>query len=130
LRTVLTKRLIFAIGALVAIAGLTWYYVFDPVEMPLMPKCVFKSLTGYSCSGCGMQRFLHAMMHGRFIEAIHYNYLLVVFLPYITLFGIEFLVLTGETQKRWKRVLEGKEMTMFMFVLVVSWTIIRNILGI
>ncbi len=77
-----------------------------------------------------MQRFLHAMMHGRFIEAIHYNYLLVVFLPYITLFGIEFLVLTGETQKRWKRVLEGKEMTMFMFVLVVSWTIIRNILGI
>ena len=77
-----------------------------------------------------MQRFLHAFLHGRFLEAIHYNYMLVVFLPYITLFGIEHLLLKGETQKRWKQVLENRWTTIGLCIMVTAWCVIRNILHI
>jgi len=124
------KRLLFIAGLIVVAAGLALLYKFNPVETPLVPKCMFKSLTGLSCSGCGMQRFLHAFMHGRFMEAISYNYMLVILIPYIILFGIEKLLLTGETQKRWKKVIEGRNMAICLCIVAPGWFIIRNILHI
>ena len=124
------KKSAFILGTLGVITVLVLLYFFNPVETSLAPKCAFKALTGWSCSGCGMQRFLHAFMHGRFLEAIHYNYMLVVFLPYITLFAIEHFLLKGETQKRWKRVLENRWTTIGLCIMVTSWCVIRNILHI
>ena len=116
------------IGAVLTILGL--FYVFNPVEASMAPKCLFHSLTGWNCPGCGMQRFLHAIMHGRVIEAFQYNYILLVFIPYLIAFGIEQLILTGETQKKWKRVVEGPAIAIFMAILAPSWFILRNILHI
>lgn len=124
------KKTALIVGTLGVITVLVLLYFFNPTETALAPKCAFKAITGWSCSGCGMQRFLHAFMHGRFLEAIHYNYMLVVFLPYITLFGIEQLLLTGETKKRWKRVLEGRTVTIALCIMVPIWCIVRNILHI
>ncbi|MDE6807295.1 MAG: DUF2752 domain-containing protein [Prevotella sp.] len=117
--------IVIIVAVLIVLALLYW---FNPVETSLAPKCMFKTLTGLSCSGCGMQRFLHAFMHGRFLEAIHYNYMLVVFLPYIILFGIEQLLLKGETKRRWKRVLEGPAMITAICIMVPIWCVVRNIL--
>ncbi len=77
-----------------------------------------------------MQRFLHAFMHGRFLEAIQYNYMLVILLPYLLLYGIEVLLLKGETQKRWRHVLEGRTMIIVMCIIAPGWMIVRNILHI
>ena len=57
-------------------------------------------------------------MHGHFAEAFHYNYLLVILLPYLTLLGIEELLLTGKTKERWKRVIEGRTLVITMIILV------------
>ncbi|MDE5782984.1 MAG: DUF2752 domain-containing protein [Prevotella sp.] len=122
------KKTTFILGTLGVITVLALLYVFNPAETALAPKCVFKAITGWSCSGCGMQRFLHAFMHGRFLEAIHYNYMLVVFLPYIILFSIEQLLLKGETKRRWKRVLEGPVMITAICIMVPIWCVVRNIL--
>lgn len=105
-------------------------YVFNPAETAFAPKCIFHELTGLSCTGCGMQRFLHAFMHGRFLEAISYNYILLIFLPYITLYGIERFLLTGETQMRWRRVLEGRVVTISLCIIAPTWAVVRNILHI
>jgi len=119
------------IGLLAAAVALGFvYYWFNPSADSFAPKCVFHYVTGLSCPGCGMQRFLHAFMHGNFAEAIHYNYLLLILLPYLLFFGIERYILVGERQKRWRRVLEGRGMVIFMIVLAPSWFIIRNILHI
>lgn len=40
-----------AIGAGIAVAVV--YFLFDPLESPYMPQCLFKRLTGLSCPGCG-----------------------------------------------------------------------------
>ena len=77
-----------------------------------------------------MQRFLHAFMHGRFLEAIRYNYMLIILIPYIILFGIQELILTGDTQKKWRKVLEGRPITYALCFIAPAWFIIRNILGI
>jgi len=124
------KTVALILGTLGVITVLVLLYIFNPTETSVAPKCVFKAITGWSCSGCGMQRFIHAFLHGRFLEAIQYNYILVVFIPYMILFGVENLLLTGEKKQRWKRILEGKEMVMTMLVLVTGWTVIRNILEI
>lgn len=125
------KKRTINILVLVALAvGLGVYYVVNPSNTDLMPKCIFHSLTGWNCPGCGMQRFLHAFMHGRFLEAISYNYMVVILIPYIILFGIEKLFLTGETQKRWKNVIEGRVVAICLCILAPGWFILRNILHI
>ena len=77
-----------------------------------------------------MQRFIHAFMHGRFLEAIQYNYMLLIFIPYIILFGIQQLVLGEKRRKQWGRVLEGRTLTIIIVVLVPVWVVVRNILHI
>jgi hypothetical protein len=118
------KRLLIGLAVIVILVLLYW---INPTESAFAPKCIFHSLTGLSCPGCGMQRFLHAFLHGRFAEAISYNYLLIIFIPYIILYGFGELVLTGETQKRWKYILEGRAVTLTMVILAPAWFIVRNI---
>jgi hypothetical protein len=125
------KRGQIAFAALaVAVAGIAYYYWVNPAEASIVPKCLFRQLTGWSCPGCGMQRFLHAFLHGRFVEAISYNYMLVFLLPYTLLFAIERLLLQGETQRKWRNVLEGKAMTYACCIMAPAWFIVRNILNI
>lgn len=80
------KRILFQykwyIAAAIVVGMLTMLFFLDPSRYVLMPKCPFKLITGWSCPGCGIQRCLHALMHGRWAEALHYNYFLVYSLPY------------------------------------------------
>lgn len=124
------KGLLIILGIAATAVVLTLLYLFNPVETEYAPKCVFHELTGWSCSGCGMQRFLHAMMHGRFLEAISYNYMLIILIPYTLLFGIERFILTGAPQKSLRNVVEGRLMAYVLIGVVPCWMIIRNILHI
>ena len=124
------KGLSVTLGIAAAGVVLTLLYLFNPVETAYTPKCIFHVMTGLNCPGCGMQRFLHAFMHGNFLEAIHYNYMLIVLIPYMFFFGIERFILIGERQERWKNIIEGRIMTTIMIILAPSWFIIRNILHI
>jgi hypothetical protein len=124
------KKSLLILGIAGTAVILALLYFFNPVETAFAPKCIFHEFTGLSCSGCGMQRFLHAIMHGRFLEAFSYNYILIIFLPYIALFGIERLLLTGDTQMQWRRILEGRVVTISLCIIAPSWFVIRNILHI
>ena len=54
-------------GVLVAL------YAFDPATTRLFPSCPFHLLTGWHCPGCGTLRAVHALLHGRFSQALHDN---------------------------------------------------------
>ena len=77
-----------------------------------------------------MQRFLHAFMHGRFMEAIAYNYILVILIPYTIAFGLERLVLKGNIQQQFRNVVEGRAATYTLCAIAPIWIIVRNILNI
>ena len=51
-------------GLLIGFTGLAVLFFFlDPAKHTIFPRCVFNSLTGYYCPGCGSQRAIHSMLH-------------------------------------------------------------------
>ena len=67
-----------ALLAAIVLASLWW---FDPQRTDVCPRCMFHELTGLHCPGCGSTRAAHALLHGRLLEALRFNPLLVVGLP-------------------------------------------------
>jgi len=99
------------------------------VEYQLFPPCLFHRLTGLSCPGCGMQRFVHALTHGRLAEAVGYNAYMPLLGIYVCLFILERLVLTGAAQQRLRTAVEGRTATTLLAVSVPIWFVVRNLLG-
>lgn len=56
-------------------------YLFPPATTHWYPPCLFSLLTGLRCGGCGTLRGIHALLHGRFGEALGFNALMVAVLP-------------------------------------------------
>lgn len=117
-------RLITALLALVA--GIALYY-FNPSDYVLAPKCMMKSLTGWDCPGCGIQRAFHAASHGNWTEAIGYNLFLVYSLPYFLCIALTEWVMWGKWKKHCRRVFESREAGILYIILFVVWGIARNI---
>jgi hypothetical protein len=64
------------------VAGIVLFF-FDPNRFGFYPFCTFYRTTGLLCPGCGSLRALHRLLHGRVVEAIHFNALLVLSLPLV-----------------------------------------------
>lgn len=114
----------------VAISGLTVLYLTNPMVSSWSPKCPFKLLTGFSCPGCGIQRALHALLHGRIIEAAQYNFYLVYAGPYALSFLVKDFFLSGTAKEKVAKVIENKYVVNFYIYTFFLWMVIRNILHI
>ncbi|ATV29311.1 hypothetical protein CTM63_00490 [Prevotella intermedia] len=95
-----------------------------------MPKCPFKLVTGLQCPGCGLQRALHALLQGRFLDAIHYNYFFVFAGPYIFLFEVRALLPQGELKNEVTKIIEDRRLIWLYIILFFVWLVVRNILHI
>ena len=69
------------VAGVAALAG--FVYLFDPSTHSFYPVCRFHEWTGWNCPGCGATRALHALLHGRVVEAMHDNILLTLGLPLV-----------------------------------------------
>lgn len=112
--------LVFVLGAL---------YVLNPTQYAWAPKCPFKLITGWSCPGCGIQRCLHALLHGHWAEALHYNYFLVYSVPYFLIVAFTEWGAPGKLQQGLRRVFEGHVAITLYILLFCTWGILRNIIG-
>ncbi len=122
------RRLLLVVIALIAVIGLM--YFFDPMKYWFAPKCPFKLLTGLSCPGCGMQRFLNALLTGHPAQAIRYNYYLAYALPYAMLFVVEWVMPQGTKRDKLVAVIENKYVVWFYIITFFIWIVVRNILHI
>lgn len=105
-------------------------YYYDPIQYKFMPKCLFKILTGLNCPGCGIQRAIHALLHGHIAEAIHYNYYLVYSAPYALSFLLLWLLPDGRKKVLLKSVIENRQVVNFYIVTFLVWFVVRNLLNI
>lgn len=67
---------------------LTWVvllFLYDPEQHEAFLPCPFHWLTGLFCPGCGAQRAVHDLLHGRLLEAFGHNAALVAGLPLLGL---------------------------------------------
>ena len=78
------SRRALALGAalLGVLAGVVLFF-FDPAQHSFYPSCMWHSLTGLACPGCGCLRALHQLLHGHPAAAFHLNPLLILFLPLV-----------------------------------------------
>ncbi len=79
-----TRLVLVLLAAIVLPAGAAILYTFPPAESRFYPPCAFHALTGLHCPGCGATRCLHALAHGDVAQALAYNPLLVVALPFLS----------------------------------------------
>lgn len=64
------------------IAGAFVVFWFDPSGEKFFPVCPLYRFTGFACSGCGMTRAFHALLHGDILGALRFN----LFMPVMLLF--------------------------------------------
>ena len=81
----LPKRLLYAAAATAAAGAAALLLFFDPSQTRWMPRCVFHTLTGWYCPGCGATRALHALLHGNIAAAFRWNILLIPLLILLAL---------------------------------------------
>ncbi|AIM36689.1 hypothetical protein KO02_08190 [Sphingobacterium sp. ML3W] len=103
------------------------YKFFNPMQYNLFPKCPFYALTGYKCPGCGSQRAIHDLLNFDFYNAWRQNFLVVIAIPYI-ITGLSFEYNKNPTPKilKWRKILFGYKAIIIVFIIVVSFWIIRN----
>jgi hypothetical protein len=59
-------------------------FFFDPARRGFYPICLFHSLTGLNCPGCGATRAAYQLLHGHLLRALHDNALFVLALTALT----------------------------------------------
>ena len=79
-----TRVIRIIIPMVVLSIGIIYYYVI-PEDSIWIPKCPWWLLTGTYCPSCGIQRFLHAFLTGRILEALRINPFLLISVPYAIL---------------------------------------------
>ncbi len=117
--------------ALLAIlpAALILYSRFNPEDSIFFPRCIFLTLTGLQCPGCGSQRAIHQLLNGNIGAAFRYNAIVVLAIPYISLWAIFSLI---EDKYLYARKLKQKlyhgTAVYIVLIIIVSFGIIRNII--
>lgn len=103
------------------------YLLFDPAGGGLFPSCLLLRVTGYRCPGCGLQRALHALLHGQVRQALAYNYALLVVLPLALLAGYRYLF--PERTMGLERWMKQPRFLGALIVLTLLWWVVRNCFG-
>lgn len=119
-----TRRNVLIAAPIFAALAVLYFFV-DPAEVSFMPKCIFRLATGWECPGCGSQRLVHALLHGRIAEAWGYNPFLLLMLPLLV-----FMVWLEAVRKRRARLYArfyNPYMPLVFAVLLVGWTVVRNL---
>lgn len=118
-------KIIWTLAVLLVLAAGVYILVrFDPMQSVVYPKCVFHEITGLYCPGCGAARAFHALLHGRFLEALDFNPLLVVTLPVIIIMVV--LELVGWLRNRRYGIFHMWQ-AIALVALIITYTMLRNL---
>lgn len=116
---------------LTVLAGALYYYwAVDPVAGRFTPQCQFYQLTGWSCPSCGLQRAAHALLHGHFLQALHYNFFFLFSIPFALGACFSAWWPVARWRERAARVFLSPQMLWTYLGLYVAWGIVRNLMNI
>lgn len=125
----MTRKTIVVVVAVTAMLLLACvYYFYDPSSVGWVWKCPIKALTGYDCPSCGNQRLVHALLHGRFVEAFYYNPFTMLTMPYVVAIMLTLGAKRGVLLKI-KNIVQAPIALYIYCGLVCLWWILRNVVS-
>lgn len=113
------------LGSIVLLLLVLVYYIFNPNDMAIFPKCPFLLLTGFKCPGCGSQRAIHCLLHFDIEGAVKYNLLLVASLPLIAVLTYA-EIMRNKKPALYIKLHDAKYIWAILFI-VILWWVLRNI---
>ena len=119
------KRLLL-ISTIVLFVALLYFFI-DARFVNFFPRCPFYALTGFFCPGCGSQRALSSLLHGDFLQAINYNVLMVICLPFLLYSASIAAANAFRIQKIKQRIFYSPFFVKTLLVIVIAFFILRNI---
>jgi hypothetical protein len=111
---------------LVIVSVLMIVRVFNPLENGFYPRCIFNYITGAYCPGCGTLRCLHALLHGNLKQALAYNMLTVLCLPFLIAWALN-RVYSEIRGKALVNVSLQPWMTRALLVVIFAYWLLRNL---
>jgi len=128
----LTTRAQIALAACACAGASAFLYAVDPARHAVYPQCLLYNATGYYCAGCGATRAIHALLHGRVIEALHDNALFVAALP-LLLYVAGSYALAAWRADAWPEIsLEKHKLArrgISIFLAMMAFMLLRNLPG-
>lgn len=102
------------------------YYIWNPEEHNVFPRCMFLQITGFQCPACGNQRALHQLLHGNLVEAFQLNAFTVILSPWLALILISHFIDTPKNRQLKELILHRYVVYSYLMMFVIWW-IVRNI---
>jgi len=102
------------------------YFFIDPSKSGYFLKCPLKTITGYECAGCGVQRAFHELLHFRFLEAFKLNPLFVISIPFITIISIINFSENEKLKSRFTRFIKSKFFVFLLLIIVLVFSLLKN----
>lgn len=113
---------------MLVLAVLAMLYLGAPGSESWWLKCPMYQITGWQCPLCGLQRAVHAFLHGNFLEAWRYNPALWLLLPYVAVWVLGSFSETVERSRIYARLTSLRAVLVVAFLLLV-WCVWRNVFG-
>jgi hypothetical protein len=109
-------------------AGSTFLFLLNPASpanQSIFPKCLFRSLTGWQCPGCGATRGLYQLLHLHPVAAFKLNPLMVLTLP-IILHGVFVFTKSGITGRPYRQIVIPPVVWWTWLAIVIGFWVFRN----
>jgi hypothetical protein len=99
-----------------------------PEQSRLAPPCIFHTVTGWHCPGCGATRAVYALLHGNPAEAARKNALFLLALPFIAFWGgrSTWRFVRGEPPRESSLLLRPR-VTCAIVIAIFAFAILRNL---
>lgn len=123
------KTIRILIPVIILSIGVIYFYV-NPSEATWMPKCPWWLLTGTYCPSCGIQRFMHLLLTGHFIDAFCMNPFLMISLPYAVLAVLGKWYNINGVFDRLNRFIYSRKVLLTYVVLFLLWWAVRIVFAI
>ena len=105
------------------VAGLIYGYILIPLGIHI--RCPIHYFFGINCAFCGLTRICLSILHLNF-DVLHYNYAI----PIIVILG-GILVLNLSTRYIFKEeLISSSKLNTIIITALITWTILRNIIGV
>ncbi|WP_255449903.1 DUF2752 domain-containing protein [Seonamhaeicola sediminis] len=105
---------------------LSLFFLYNPLENSLFPKCPLYAFTGTYCPGCGSQRAIHQILNGNIITGLRHNFLIVL-LVLIIIYDLFIKFLNVLLKRKFSNLLHKPAITISLLVVILLYWVLRNI---